>query len=644
MVAPHSFRLSDLPLPVFGPAAALVFWSSTAQASLTPSEVEQVRHDVSRAQNIEHVRALVARPDLSNGEAGATMTTAMSGTPVDPAHAAYLRELVFGSASAARPMLAVAVVRGLLARGDALMAQHPSDLDRSGAPLSEIAQAYALVEEVVGADPQAGVTDSARAECAQALAEHVARHPNVLRADAAVAPAVATVRAQAAIALFDSMPDTPARRVDAANDLGLSGPRRAALIELGILLLDLGGSDARATTLRALLERLPGARDGAEAIVVVDEHALRLHARGGEVVAIKAAPEALLTELDSPWGNEAAPPPIDAATMAAAHGIAAAAVRRALERRPQLRSAVERDGGEAGVVTMAAMLAIDAQRTVEVAAGRLLEGKRESVAWLADAIGALAVFAARPAKGDEGLAVLVGRADGARVGTARATRVSLDPTGAGSTLRLDAHTWRIVRDDRGMVVRFSRDTAPVSAKVLAETRPEALGGSSWNGGGLVFARLAGAPRVAVAAGPRVWVFGSSVFDAIAAPSPGDDVVVEADLRVEGGPAGIVVRAVPGPSRAFKGLSLVVLPGATPRAALLIGNGAGVETAASPVVDVASGQSQHVRVKVKGQKVEAKVGTTTLETILPEGFEHGDVALRAYPGASVEVAGWKVKKP
>jgi hypothetical protein len=50
----------------------------------------------------------------------------------------------------------------------------------------------------------------------------------------------------------------------------------------------------------------------------------------------------------------------------------------------------------------------------------------------------------------------------------------------------------------------------------------------------------------------------------------------------------------------------------------------------------------VRISVKGQKVEAKVGSATLEATLPPGFEHGDVALRAYGGASVEATGWKVK--
>jgi hypothetical protein len=616
--------------------------SASAWASLTPSESEQVRYEVALAQNPAHVRSLVARPDLTSDEAAAVMTAALTPTTIDPAHAAYLHELVFGSPSAAsRPTMAVAVVRGLLARADALLGR-AADLDHAAAAVAELSRAYDLVEDVVAADEQANVTDTARAECARALSEHFARN-TVLHPDEAAAPALASARAQAAIALLDATPDTPSRRVDAANALGLTGARRAALIELGMLVLDGGGSEARVLALRPLLARLPGARDGVEAIVVGDARASKLRARGGEVIAIAAAPAVALTEARSPWGTEAAPPPIDEATLALVHDLASAAVRRALEQRPQLRAVVETDGGEAGVTTMATMLQVDAQRTLDAAAARLIAGKGESVAWLSDAIGALAVFAP-PAKGPEGLTVTLGRSDETVAGAeARATRVSLDASGSASALRFDAHTWRIARDDRGVVTGLSRDAAPVTAKMLPAARPTARESTSWNGEGLVFARLAGSPRATVTAGPRIWVYGSTLFDAIASPSPGDDVFVEADLRIHGGPAGVVVRAVPGSQRSFKGISLMVIPGTPTRATLLVGDGAGVETASGPAVDVTAAPVLHVRLASRGSKVEAHVGATSLEATLPPGFEHGDVGLRAYPGASVEATGWRVKK-
>ncbi|HZU83744.1 MAG TPA: hypothetical protein VE987_12540, partial [Polyangiaceae bacterium] len=316
-----------------GAAVWLMLWTSPAAASLAPSEAEQVRHEVATAQNVGHVRALVARPDLTSSEAAEAMAAAMSSTPVDPPHAAFLHELVFGSASAAsRPMLAVAVVHGLLARADSLLGQHQTDLDRAASAVAELERAYALVEDVAIADAQSNVTDSAREECARALRDHVARNA-VLRPDTTVSPAVAAVRAQAAIALLDASADTPSRRVDVANALALTAARRAALVELGVLVLDTGGSEARVSAVRALLDHLgiaSASGDVVEAVVLGDERASRVRARAGAIVAV-AAPSSATSADAAPWGAEAPPPPVDAATMAAARGLAAAAVRRALE-------------------------------------------------------------------------------------------------------------------------------------------------------------------------------------------------------------------------------------------------------------------------------------------------------------------------
>jgi len=434
--------------------AVLLTWASEALATLTPSEVEQVHYEVAAARNVEHVRALVARPDLSLDEASDAVTGALSGTALDSVHAEYLRDLVFGSNQpASRPTLAVAVVRGLVARADALLEQTAALASNTRA-LAEVARAYALVEDIVAADAAANIPETSRADCAQALAQHVARNLRLLGPDAAVGPAVASVRAQAAIALLDATPPSAGRRVDVANELVLSGARRAALIELGTLVLDQGGSDARVLAIRRWLE-LPGVREGAEVVVLGAPPLAPLRARGGVVLA--AAPAGgspALTEATSPWGSEVAAPPIDEATLALVHDLMSVAMRRALELRPLLRAAVARDGGERGVVMMAAMLEIDARRTLDAAATRLFAGKRESMAWLSDAVGALAVFSG-PAKGADGLTVPLGHAETGGPAVF-ATRVSLDATGAASALRFGARTWRIARDERGAVTGLSR--------------------------------------------------------------------------------------------------------------------------------------------------------------------------------------------
>jgi hypothetical protein len=280
------------------------------------------------------------------------------------------------------------------------------------------------------------------------------------------------------------------------------------------------------------------------------------------------------------------------------------------------------------------MLVVDAPRTVDVAAARSLAGHRETLAQVADALGVLAAFAPQAPVAD-GLAVPLGHA--------RATHVSLDPAGVATAFRLDAHLWRLEHDDTGAITAVHRDGAPVVAAMLPAARVVPTAAESWNGSGLVFARLAGAPRTAISAGPRVRVVGSGTSDAVSTPAPGDDVAIDADVHVDGGPAGVVVRALPA-ANGFKGLSLLLVPGAPAHAVLLTADGAGADLAASPVVELADAPTHHVRVAVRGTHADARIDAVTLSITLPADLAHGDVALRAYPGASIEATGWRLGKP
>src|SRR6516165_5291204 len=153
--------------------AAAIAVVAPSWASLTPSEAEQVRRGVETATDLPRVRALVARPDLSSDEAAAAMSAGLTTTPVDAAHITFFQDLVFGDAAAAsRPVLAVATVRGTLARADVVISGHAHDLDRTPAALAELTRVYAWVEEVARASPAANVPDSARAQCARAVADH----------------------------------------------------------------------------------------------------------------------------------------------------------------------------------------------------------------------------------------------------------------------------------------------------------------------------------------------------------------------------------------------------------------------------------------------------------------------------------------
>jgi hypothetical protein len=450
-------------------AAAVLAVAAPSRASLTPSETEQVRRGVATASDLARVRVLIARPDLSSDEAAAAMIAGLTTTPVDAAHFAFLQDLVFGDAAAtSRPVLAVATVRAVLARADAVIGQHGLDLDRAPAALGELTRVYAWVELVAHTSSAANVPDSARAQCARAVTDHLVRNATVLSPQVAVGSRVARTRAQIAIALLDLMPDVPTRRIDAADGLALTGARRAFLVERGVLALDAGGPDAHVASLRLLLDRLPALREGLEAIVV-----------GGDAATLSARTGAILVTPDDPagnagpstlWGSDVRSAPGDGWTAAAARGLATAAVSRAVARSDALRAQMDRDGGVNEVVPMMAMLLIDGPLAVEVAAARLLGGARDGAAHLADGIGALAVLAPPPASPGAGTSIPVGPATNGPAMT-QLTRVVTGVTGAATTFRLEAHTWLVDHDDSGAVTGLRRDGLPVTKTMLAAVRP-----------------------------------------------------------------------------------------------------------------------------------------------------------------------------
>ena len=234
--------------------------------TLTASERAQIKGYVSGGQieNAPRVRVLVARPDLSADEASAALGDAIAPLVFTDQRATFLREMFLGGGSvAARPVVAVAETRALILRADSLFVKYGADLDQRADVLAELSRIYAFIGgEIAGAghpqgnahDAAAGIPNATYEECARRLGEHVLNNPRRLRADAPLSMEVERVRAQLDLALYEMMSDTPTRRVDAADKLGLVGARRAFLTELGILILDTGHADeARVQKARALV-------------------------------------------------------------------------------------------------------------------------------------------------------------------------------------------------------------------------------------------------------------------------------------------------------------------------------------------------------------------------------------------------------
>ena len=419
----------------------------SARASLTPSEEGQIVAYLAegRVATAERVRALVARPDLTSDESAAALEAAVAPLVFTEGRAAYLHEMLYGPASLpSRSVIAAAITRALVARADAVVGRHEADLDQDALAIAELMRVFAFVNVNVanagqphGAahDPSAGIGASGYDDAARALGTLITNHPRWLKGDAQIPASAAQVRAQLQLAALDMANDTTTRRFDVADRLGLVGSRRAALTELGLLLLDDGHADAtRLDRMRALLARMPGARESVEAVALFDA---ALHARGDVVTVVRPSSGAA----GRLFGDDIAPPPIDPDLAATARPLAGIVIRHALDAHPDLRAQADKDAAavnadpsrmlgtpgnasaHAALASAAQLVMIDAQTTVDLALAGLVGGRPERAAILSDALGALATVAASP-----GASLVLGRARDPN-GTTTMTNVRVAPAG-----------------------------------------------------------------------------------------------------------------------------------------------------------------------------------------------------------------------
>ncbi|MDB4936064.1 MAG: hypothetical protein JWP87_3036 [Labilithrix sp.] len=653
----------------------LAGWAASprsAEAALTSSEKGQIRDFVStaRAENAARVRSLIARTDLTAEESLAALSESVAPVPFTDQRAIFLRELTFGVSSASsRPLLAHAVTRALLARADAVFQKYVGGLDHEPRAISELVAIYAFLDGTIANagrptlaahDASSGVSAAAYEDCSKELRDHVEHNARWLKGDAPVAESVGRVRAQAQAALLDMLPDGLTRRVDAADRLGLKGARRQILTDWGILLQDAGKlDDAKAGRVREALARLPGARVDLELIYAGDDRG-PLRTRGLVAFAGGGTAEA------NPFGEELTPSAVDTSVATIVQDLAVLAAKRALDNRGELRVQAERDAAlaqkEPGrmlgrprapsvdhVIGAAVhLLVLDAPRTIDLAFVRALGGHPESAALLSDALGALSAFATAPPSsggGGAGPTLELGKGNGATTASA----IRLAPNGAVVAFTLEGHSWAIDRTAPAYsVTGITREGQVLSLAHLATARTPMRDASSWSEGGLSFTKLRGTPRAGIApaaekgGAPTVKLQGSGAkgYDAIMTAAPGDDFVLEGDLAVRGAPGGLAFRAANGRD-AVRGVLLVVTPGG--RAALVTTDDQGNESTLGTPVDPAPGMPVHVKVTVKGTKIDALIGTATLSGTLPAALAKGEVGLIAKRGANVDVAAFSLKK-
>ncbi len=469
--------------------AVLLLGTSPANAALTSSERGQIRDFVAsaKAENAQRVRALVARTDLSPEESIEVLTEAVSRVAFTEQRGVFLKELVFGGASApSRPILTLATVKALLARADAVYQRYVGGLDHEPRAIQELVSIYAWLDGTIANagkptatahDPSAGIPPATYEDCSKALRDHLEQNARWLKGDGSVPDSIAALRAQAQILLVDMLPDGVTRLVDAADRLALQGARKKMLSEWGVLFADNGKlEDAKVEHVRQVLARLPAARNGVALVYVGPDHGVPLRARGAVVHAAGGEPW--------PLADEPAPATYDPTTSAVLHAIAVGAARRALEMRPELRTQAELDANAASGdlqrllgrprapsvehVIGAAIhtLLVDAPKAVEFSAYRFAESRPETPALLSDAIGALAVLHSAEGKDTKLGKIELGKGSGFTTVSA----VRLAPNGVALAFTMEGRSWAIDRPQPTYkVVAFKRDGAAVPAKRPAST-------------------------------------------------------------------------------------------------------------------------------------------------------------------------------
>lgn len=439
--------------------AAAVLFALPAEAALTSSEKGQIKDFVAgaRIEDAGKVRSLVARTDLAPEESTAALQAALTPVSFTEARGAFLKELVFGGASGpSRPVLALATVRALLARADALYSKYIGGLDHEPAAIGELVAIYGWLDTAIANAGQTtaqkhdvlmGISSDSYETAAKALEVHIKANARWLQASTTIPPSVGRVRAQAQIAFVDMLPDGLTRRVDAATRLGLQGARKGLLTTYGTLLADNGNvDDVHAGRVQQLFAHLPAARSDVELLYAGEDTPGKpapLRARG---TVVYVAPGGLWPFSGPPAES------FDTVSGSITYDLAVLTAKRAIAARNELRQQADDDAtaatGDANRllgrprapsiehVLGGAIQAVltDAQTAIDIAARRHAGGRPETAALLADAIGALAV-----SDGKDGTTVDAGKGGG----WATISAIKLGPNGAASSFSFDGHTYAI---------------------------------------------------------------------------------------------------------------------------------------------------------------------------------------------------------
>ncbi len=659
-----------------------------AEAALTDSEKRQIvgyvrDAEVARAQR---VRALIARPDLTQEESSAPLSAAYGPVAFDKAREAFSLELLHGSGSEpSRGVVAEAIVHGLLARADAVVAKlsaarGPAISDSARPAAIEFTRIHSFVASHIanagqppadGHDASVGIRDDSMKRASGAYVKHFEKHASWMRLSKPARGYWLRARGQAAITLA-SLARGVVPRHEVAAALGLDGARRAAFERHGFILDDAGLTDPKRRDLFVRwLDGCPRAADGLDLVLLSKTPSYGLAALG-RVVRVGVDP---MTErrVDGLWAEDVQPVGMDAATSELAYLMAWQAVRSAFAKRPELRKQAELLAGRAvkggdhfllspelGASVLASpgsteavlrgvspemflahvvrLALLDLPRVRSLALARSLRGNTDGVAQLLLALSALAPGTDAKQKTWAGEALQNGRVRGLEVAL-QLEKGNVSSFSVGKT-RVTA---KLLGDGRVDKILLNGKAPALPALPYARLVPEAT--ERWKFGAQVLEKLSGAPRGLVVGDGRFVLAAakkSQGFDAVAFGAAAENAVVSAKLSPNGPGGGLLVRAQKG-SAGYDAIGLFV--SAEPKVAQLVvvgGSGKAVELT-GPIALPSKDTNFDVRLEVKGKEVRGRVGRQKLKATLSRGVGKGRAGIAVRVGGRLEIRKLSVKR-
>ncbi len=659
-----------------------------AHAALTDSEKRQIVGYVRDAEvaRAERVRALIARPDLTQIESAASLSAAYGPVAFDGAREKFTRELLHGSGSEpARGVIAEAVVHGLLARADALVgklsgAEGPAFSPSARVAAVEVTRIHAFVATQIanagqppadGHDASVGIRDDSMRRAAEAYQKHIQRHASWMLLSSSARGYWLRTRDQAAVT-FSSLARGVLPRHEVSAALGLSDARRALFERHGFLFDDGGQADsARRDLLVRWFDGCPRAAEGVDLVLLAKTPTAGLAALG-RALRVGADPS-VERRVSGLWPDDVAPVDVDAATSELAYMTAWQAVRSGFAAKPELRahaaalaSRAVRGGADATTTpdllrsvlapegsTNAALTGVspelflthvvrlvllDLPRVQSLALARSLRGNNDGVAQMMLALSVLAPNAEAKQK------LWVGEA--LQTGKVRALEVAVELDGAVVS-RFEVAKSKVAAkmsaDGRVDAVTLNGKAPALPALPYARLVPEAA--EKWKFGAISLEKLSGGPRGLVVGDGRLVLASakeSTGFDAVVFGPASENAVVRAKLTPVGTGGALILRAQAG-TAGYDAIALFVSE--QPKVAQLVlvdGSGKASELT-GPVALPSKDSTFAVLLEVKGTEVRGVVGKQELKAKLSRGVGSGRAGVALRGGGRLELRDLSVKR-